>query len=300
MNHPVNGNRAPKAFRSVLFAPGNHPRRAEKVLACGADVAVLDLEDAVSVGEKVAARELVVQALRSPRDCSAYVRVNGFDTEWCFGDLNAVVAPTLDGVVLPKTESADQLRTIDWMISQLERDRGLAPGSVDLMPIIETARGLMGLESILTATPRVRRAAFGGGDYTLDLDIQWSEDEGELAFARGQLVHWSRAARIEAPIDTVLLQIRDTERFGRSARLARRMGFQGKLCIHPDQVAPANAAFTPTPEEVAQARAVLAAFADAERNGLASIQVGGIFVDYAIVYKAERIIALADRSKPSA
>jgi citrate lyase subunit beta/citryl-CoA lyase len=299
MNNAAIGNRAQHAFRSVLFAPGNHPRRAQKVLASGADVAVLDLEDAVSVGEKVAARNLVVHALRSPRDCMAFVRVNGFETEWCYGDLDAIIAPTLDGVVLPKTESADQLRTIDWVISQLERERGLAPGSIDLMPIIETARGLMGLETILTATSRVRRVAFGGGDYTLDLDLQWSEDEDELAFARAQLVHWSRAARIEAPIDTVLLQIRDTERFARSARLARRLGFQGKLCIHPDQVAPANAAFTPTPEEVAQARAVIAAFADAERNGLASIQVGGVFVDYAIVYKAERIIALADRSKPS-
>jgi len=296
MTHPATGTGTSRAFRSVLFAPGNHPRRAAKVLATGADVAVLDLEDAVAVGEKLAARELVAQALRGPRDCAGFVRVNAFETQWCYGDLIAIVAPTLDGVVLPKTETADQLRTIDWVISQLERERGLAAGSIDLMPIIETARGIMGLESILNATPRVRRVAFGGGDYTLDLDVQWSEDEGEFAFARGQLVHWSRAAGIEAPIDTVLLQIRDTERFARSARLARRLGFQGKLCIHPDQVAPANAAFTPTAEEVAQARSVLAAFADAERNGLASIQVGGVFVDYAIVYKAQRVITLAERA----
>lgn len=284
------------AFRSVLFTPGNHPRRVARVFDCGADVAVLDLEDAVAVAEKVAARTFVVQALAQPRRCAGYVRINSFDTEWCYADLTAIVGPGIDGVVLPKTETADQLRTVDWVIAQLERERGLPVGGIDLMPIIETARGVMALETILAASPRVRRVAFGGGDYTLDLDLQWSEDEGELAFARGRLVHCSRVAGLEPPVDTVLLQIRDTERFSRSARLARRMGFQGKLCIHPDQVAPANGAFTPTPEEVAQARAVIEAFAQAERGGLASIQVGGLFIDYAIVFKAERVVALAQRA----
>jgi citrate lyase subunit beta / citryl-CoA lyase len=288
--------RAAAGYRSVLFAPGNNPRRVAKVFQCGADVAILDLEDAVPIAEKESTRLLAVEALNGERDCAGYVRVNSFDTPWCYGDLVGVVHARLDGIVLPKAETADQLRTVDWVIGNLERERGLPAGSIDLMPIIETARGVMALETLLAATPRVRRVAFGGGDYTLDLDLQWTIEESEFAFARARLVHCSRAAGLEAPIDTVLLQIRDSERFQSSARLARRLGFQGKLCIHPDQVPLANAAFAPTVEEIAHAKAVIAAFEVAERQGSASIQLDGLFIDYPIAYKARRVLAIAAAS----
>ncbi len=288
--------RAAAGYRSVLFTPGNNPRRVAKVFQCGADVAILDLEDAVPIAEKESTRSLAVEALNGERDCAGYVRVNSFDTPWCYGDLVGVVHARLDGIVLPKAETADQLRTVDWVIGNLERDRGLPAGSIDLIPIIETARGVMALETILAATPRVRRVAFGAGDYTLDLDLQWTVEESEFAFARARLVHCSRAAGLEAPIDTVLLQIRDSERFASSARLARRLGFQGKLCIHPDQVPLANVAFAPTVEEIAHAKAVIAAFEVAERQGSASIQLDGLFIDYPIVYKARRVLAVAAAS----
>ncbi len=279
-----------------MFAPGNHARRVEKVFTLGADVVILDLEDAVAVAEKIATRNLLVAALQKPRGSLGFARVNSIDTEWCKDDLQAVVGPWLDGIVLPKTESAEALRKVDAWMANAERSAGMTPGALELMPIVETARGIESALEIASATPRVRRLAFGGGDYTHDLDLIWTPEETELAYARAKLTHASRIAGIEPPVDTVVLQIKDVERFRRSARNGRGMGFQGKLCIHPDQVQPCNEVFTPSATEAANARAVIAAFEEAEARGLASIQVNGQFIDYPIAYKARRIVALAERA----
>lgn len=287
------------SLRSFMFAPGNHARRAEKVFELGADVAILDLEDAVAVAEKAAARASVVAALQRPRSCLAYVRINAADTTWCRDDIRAVVGPRLDGIVLPKAESEAALRLVDTWLAETERSTGLTVGALDLMPIVETALGIERAAEVAAATPRVHRLAFGGGDYTHDLNLIWTEEETELAYARAKLTHASRIAGIEAPIDTVVLQVKEPERFQRSARNGRNMGFQGKLCIHPDQVPLCNAAFMPSAAEVAQAERVVAAFAQAEAQGLASIQVDGQFVDYPIVNKARRTLALATRAAKS-
>jgi citrate lyase subunit beta/citryl-CoA lyase len=285
----------PAGLRSFLFAPGNHPRKVEKVFAAGADVVILDLEDAVAVGEKEATRAVVTAAMKAPRQSLGYVRVNSLESRWCMGDLEAVVGPWLDGIVLPKAESGEQLRAVGDRISECERRAGMKPGSLDLMPIVETARGIEASAGIAAAGPRVRRLAFGGGDYTNDLDLEWTAEEHELAYARARLTHASRVAGIEPPIDTVVIQVRDVERFRRSAQNGRRMGFAGKLCIHPDQVLPCNETFTPTRAEVEHARAVIRAFEQAEAQGSASIQLDGQFIDYPIVYKAQRVLALVAR-----
>jgi citrate lyase subunit beta/citryl-CoA lyase len=290
MNKPL-----PSGLRSFMFAPGNHPRRVQKVFELGADVVILDLEDAVALTEKVATRAAVVAALQKPRHSLGYVRVNSVDSEWCLDDIRAVVGPWLDGIVLPKTESAATLAKVDGWIANAESSAGLQTGRLDLVPIIETARGIESATEIAAATPRVRRLAFGGGDYTHDLDLVWTLEEYELAYARARLTHASRVAGIEPPIDTVVLEVKDTDRFRRSARNGRGMGFQGKLCIHPDQVAACNEAFTPSAAEIEQAHAIVTAFAEAEARGLASIQVNGQFIDYPIVYKAQRILAQAGR-----
>jgi citrate lyase subunit beta/citryl-CoA lyase len=141
----------------------------------------------------------------------------------------------------------------------------------------------------------VPRLAFGGGDYTSDLDIVWTAEEHELAYARAKLTHASRVAGIEPPVDTVVVQVNDIGRFRISAANGRRAGFAGKLCIHPDQVGPCNEAFTPTEAEIERARRIVAAFADAEAGGSASIRVEGEFIDYPIVARARRVLALAER-----
>lgn len=279
-------------FRTMLFTPGDHERKVAKVFDAGADAVILDLEDAVAAAAKPAARAPVVAALQNPRPCLGYVRVNALETEFCWGDLQAVVGPGLDGIVLPKAESAADLKTADWAIGNLERERGLAPGAIDLIPIVETAKGQKALGELARATPRVKRLAFGAGDFTLDLGMRWSLSETELAGIRSAVVMESRAAEIEPPIDTVFIHLNETEAFQASAELVRDLGFQGKLCIHPGQIAAANAVFTPTEDELAYARKVIDAFDAAEAAGSASIQVEGYFVDYPIVEKARRAIAL--------
>ena len=240
-----------------------------------------------------AARESVVRALQVPRAGLGFVRVNGVDTPWCWADLQAIVGPGLDGVMVPKAESAAQLQVLDWVLTQLERERGLVVGALPLLPIIETALGECHLEALAAASPRVRRFAFGGADYSLDLGLQWTAGEQEFDYLRSRLVHVSRAAGLAAPIDTVTVQVKEPERFASSAARARQFGLYGKLLIHPDQVALCHAAFAPSAAEVARAQKIVEAFAAAEAEGVASLRVDGEFIDYPVVEKARRVLAAA-------
>lgn len=284
------------AYRSFLFAPGNHARKVAKVFDCGADNVILDLEDAVAKAEKVATRALVVEALKRPRQgrgkCGSYVRVNAFNTEFCYGDAVAVIGPGLDGIILPMVESREQIVAFDWLVGSLERERGMPPGGIDIIPIIETGKGIANARSIAAAGTRVKRMAFGAGDYTLDMNMEWTRGESELEHARAEMAVASRAAGLEAPIDTVWVHIKDLEGIASSAKRAKQLGFQGKMCIYPPQVEMANRAFTPTEEEISFARRVVAAFEKAEREGSSSIQLDGYFIDYPIVYKARRTLDL--------
>ena len=279
-----------RPLRSLLFAPGNHARRVEKALSLDADAVILDLEDAVAIAQKTATRAVVAAALEQPRRGLVYVRVNAVDTEFCHGDLGAVVQRGLDGIILPKVESAAGLATIDWLLAQLERERGLPSGAIDLIPIIETARGVQQIDVILAAGTRVRRVAFGAGDFTLDVGMAWSRGEAELAHVRAVIVTASRASGIDAPLDTVWVDLTDPKGLEASAHTALAYGFQGKMCIHPDQIAVVNGVFTPSNAEIAFAERVVAAFAAAEAAGNAAIQLDGKFIDYPIVYRAQRVL----------
>jgi citrate lyase subunit beta/citryl-CoA lyase len=280
-------------MRSLLFAPGNHVRRVEKALTLAADGVILDLEDAVAVSEKAATRPSVVAAFAKPRSGKLYVRVNALATEWCHGDIVAIVQAGLDGIILPKVEHAHELRTADWLIGNLERERGLPAGGIDLIPIIETALGISNLSHICRSGTRTKRLAFGAGDFTLDMGMVWTRSEAELLPHRAACVLESRAAGLEPPMDTVWADLRDAEGFIASSKHAAALGFQGKMCIHPDQIGPANAAFSPDEAAVAQAKRIVAAFDKAEAEGLASIQLDGQFIDYPIVQRARRVLEAA-------
>jgi citrate lyase subunit beta / citryl-CoA lyase len=284
--------------RTFLFAPGNHPRRVEKALALQADAVILDLEDSVATADKAAARKPVAEALERPRRCRGYVRVNAPASPFCYRDLVETLHENVDGVVLPKVESAADLHAVDWLMAALERERGIAEGSIDLMPIVETAAGVARVDRILQARSlrpyrgpwRVKRIAFGAADFSLEAGIQPSHEEPELASARDRIVLASRAAGAEAPIDSPWFHLRDAEGFRRALERSRRGGFQGRLCVHPDQVPVANAAFTPSPEEVARAERIDAAFREVEAKGGAAVEVDGQMVDYPVVYRARALL----------
>lgn len=278
--------------RTYLFAPGNHPRRVEKSFTLDCDAVILDLEDAVAVAEKPATRAMVVEALKQHPGKRGYVRVNAWDTEFCFNDILAVTGPWLTGLILPKVEEAAQVIAVDWILTHIEKDKGMEVGAIDLLPIIETGKGVANVREIAAADTRVRRLSFGAGDYTKDMGMRWTLAETEIDHARAEIALASRAEGLEPPVDSVWIHIKDTEGLVRSAEKVRDMGYQGKLCIHPDQLAPVNGVFTPTEDQIAFAGKVVAAFDEAEAQGLASIQMDGYFIDYPIVDQARRTLDL--------
>jgi citrate lyase subunit beta/citryl-CoA lyase len=284
-----------RLLRSMLFTPANNARRVEKALTLGADGVILDLEDAVAAAEKPAARAALREALGKPRRCRLYARINALATEWCYRDLVEVVRPGLDGVLVPKAESAADVQTVEWLLGALEREQGLAHGTVDIIPIIETGKGLGAIEAICAAGGRLRRVVFGAADFTLDMNMQWTRNEVELAHARAAIVLASRVAGIEPPLDTVWARLQDAEGLRASVQTSFDMGFQGRMCIHPDQIAVVHEIFTPSAEQYARAQKIVAAFAEAERAGFASIRVDGQFVDYPIVEKARRTVAIMEQ-----
>jgi citrate lyase subunit beta/citryl-CoA lyase len=210
----------------------------------------------------------------------------------------ATIHKGVDGVLLPKVESAAELHAIDWLLASLERERGIAEGSIDLMPQIETAAGVQRIERIVQAKNlrhyrgpwRVKRVTFGAGDYGHDLGLSPTLDEPELAEARARIVMISRASGLENPIDSPWFHLREADAFSRALERSRRGGFQGRLCIHPDQIGPVNAAYRPSADEVAQARRVVEAFSEAEAKGAAAIQLDGQMIDYPIVHRARSIL----------
>ncbi|MBV8652204.1 MAG: CoA ester lyase [Alphaproteobacteria bacterium] len=279
--------------RSLLFVPATSPDKAEKAFASAADGVIVDLEDAVAVAEKPRARELAAQLLKSRRSRRIFLRVNALSTPYCFDDLQTAAAAELDGIVLPKAESASDLATADWVLSQLEAKAGKPAGRIEIMPILETARGVAAAAEIARASKRLKRLAFGAVDFALDMDVDIVDETGAMAQARFAIALASREAGLEGPMDTVFVDIRDLDGLRAASMRARAMGFSGKTCIHPAQIATINEVFSPSEAELARAREIVAAFDAAEAAGAAAVKVGGIMVDYPVVEKARRLLATA-------
>lgn len=282
-------------LRSFLFVPGHQVRRITKALDSAADAVIIDLEDAVPPAEKPAARENAASALGDRGAPAVFVRVNGAPDPGCLDDLLEVVRPGLAGIVLPKAESAAQLQAVDWAIGQIELRQGLPPGAIELVPLVESARGVEDARVLAGSAPRLRRMTYGVADYSLDVGLQPDPQEAGLAYLRARLVHASRACGLEAPVDSVVVEIRDPRRLRESATRARMMGFGGKLCLHPDQVPVVNEVYGPTAEEIDRARAVVAAYDGARARGEAAVTVQGCFVDAPVAEKARKLLQQGGR-----
>jgi citrate lyase subunit beta/citryl-CoA lyase len=215
----------------------------------------------------------------------------------------ATVQKGIDGVVVPKIESAADLHAIDWVMAALERERGIPEGSLDLMPLIETAAGVQRVDRVLQARNlrpykgawRVKRVAFGAADYANDVGLAPTLEEVELAGARERVVLASCAAGMENPIDSPWFHFKETAAFDRALERSRRGGFQGRLCVHPDQLAPVNKAYLPSDEELERARRIVAAFREAEARGEAAVQVDGLMVDYPVMHRAQALLDLVKK-----
>lgn len=276
---------------SWLYVPGDRADRVAKALALDADAVILDLEDGVGISEKPRARSNLRDALTRKRDAGRiYVRINPLASEFAYDDLLAVVQPALDGILLPKIETADAMKTVDWLIDQLERSRGIAPKTVEIVPLVETAAGLANAAAIARASERVKRMAMGAVDLALDLSIPATPEESALSSYRAMLVLASRVAGIEPPIDSVWVPVRDLDGLAASAARAKAVGFAGKTIIHPTHIPVVRAAFAPSAQEVERAQRIVAAFTAGTSGAIA---FEGELVDYPLYESARRIVASA-------
>lgn len=280
------------APRSWLYVPGNRPDRIRKAIGSSADAVIVDLEDACPFDDKEKARNGLRDLAPGWPKGRCYVRINSNQGDFCLQDLEAVVGLGVAGVVLPKAQTAEDVRSIDWAMTQLERRSGLPVNGITLIPLIETARGLMNVGAIASAgATRLRRLTFGAGDYTADLGIRWSQSESELAWARSMLAIASRAADLAPPIDTPWAAIDDRAGLEHSAALALGAGFGGKAAIHPGQIDAINAVFTPSEAQVEQAKRLLAAYQSAALRGEGALQVDGRLIDHVVIEQSRRILS---------
>jgi citrate lyase subunit beta/citryl-CoA lyase len=282
------------ALRSLLYVPGNSPSMVQHCMVLGADAVILDLEDAVALTEKDAARLLVRHALETLdfMGTTVFVRVNGADTPFFEEDIRAVVPARPDGIRLPKTDGAEDVLRADALMTRIEREAGLPEGSVAIQAMVETARSLLHAYDVASASPRVSGISIGGQDFAADLGIRRTRDGGELLYARAAIVAAAKAAGVDA-FDTVFTDVNDCEGLFADALAAGNMGFSGKAAIHPSQVAVIHRAFRPEEKEVRKASRVVRAAREAEERGVGVISVDGRMVDAPVVAQALRTIELA-------
>jgi citrate lyase subunit beta/citryl-CoA lyase len=282
-------------LRSLLFVPGDSERKFEKASACGADGLILDLEDAVAPERKAEARTIVASLLDrgDARDWSFWVRVNSLDTGMTFDDLAAVVRPGLDGILVPKANGAADVALIGERLDALEAAAGLSVGAIRILVVAtETPTAMFNLGSYTPAHPRLAGLTWGAEDLSAAIgaatnkgpDGDWS---APYQLARSLCLFAAASAGV-APIDTLYADFRDTEGLIASCRASRRDGFTGRIAIHPDQVAAINAGFSPSEEDVAEARKIVAAFA--AHPGAGTIGIDGKMYDIPHLKLAQRIL----------
>ena len=267
----------------MLFVPGTRPDRFEKALAAGPDMVTVDLEDAVIPPQKDAAREQSMRLFDGTSDgIERVVRINGVRTPFGLKDLLAIVEhPTPpDGIMLPKVESADEVRIVDALLQSAARPVGLHV-------IIESNAGLEQALTIAGACPSIRSLLFGAVDMAAELGV--AMDFTSMLYARSRVVHAAASCSLDA-IDVPYLDLEDEAGLAEECRLVRDLGFTGKAAIHPKQLGPINAAFTPDAERIAYARKVIAAFETAP-DGL--VVVDGKLIEIPVVRSARRTLAIA-------
>ncbi|KRN32033.1 citrate (pro-3S)-lyase subunit beta [Liquorilactobacillus mali] len=280
--------------RTMMFVPGNNPAMVKDAGIFGADSIMFDLEDAVSITEKDAARYLVYEALRTIDygDSELVVRINGLDTPYYKNDIKAMVKAGVDVIRLPKVESADMMKKLEKLVAEAEKEFGIEVGTTNLMAAIESAKGVINAYEIATSSDRMIGIALSAEDYTTDMKTHRYSDGQELLYARNVILHAARAAGIAA-FDTVFTNMDDEEGFYRETELIHQLGFDGKSLVNPRQIEMVNKVYEPTKKEILNAQGVIAAIEEAKRRGSGVISMNGQMVDRPVVLRAERVMRLA-------
>jgi citrate lyase subunit beta/citryl-CoA lyase len=277
----------------TLYTPGNRKDLIAKAGKFKPDGIVIDLEDAVPIQLKAQTRTEVGELIPT-LDIMSLVRVNS-EPQYLQKDLEAVVSKHLYAVCLPMAETVDQIVTTDKIMTWLERERGIEPDSVKLLLLIETALGVRNCYDMCVAAKRVESVVFGSaqdGDLQRDLRSDFSIEGPEIMYARQKTLLDARAAKLPYVLDGAFSDIKNEETLRRDCTLSKRLGYNGRTLIYPGQVAVARECYAPDPKEVAHYQAVVKAFEDAEKQGLAAINYGGKLIDYAMYKKARSFLEI--------
>ena len=279
--------------RTMLFVPGNDPGKLFNAGIYGADSIVFDLEDAVAVGEKDAARDLVRNALLyNEYPCEVGVRINHISTPFGHDDIREIMRARPAFLRVPKSEDPADIVTVDELISRWEREYGHEVGSVKMVLTIETALGILNTFQLAKASRRVVAIGLGAEDLAADLETNRTPSGREILFARSQLLLSARAAKVQA-IDNVYADVKNEDGFIADTLLGKELGFNGKSVIHPNQVDIVHRIYTPTLAEVEKARRILAAYREALAKKSGVIALDGKMIDGPIVARAERTLRYA-------
>ena len=280
--------------RSLLYVPGNMPSMLQNIPVFQSDSVLVDLEDAVPLAEKDAARRLVRRFLESwpRRNKEILVRINALDTGLAQDDLREVLAAVPDGIRLPKADTPEIVERLDTMLTEFEEEMGLEIGRFTILPSIESATGIVNCFEIAGSSRRLIGLAFGAEDYTATMEVQRTKTGEELESARARIVCAAKAAGVQA-IDSIFADVNDVEGLRRETELVKSLGYTGKSLVNPRQIDVVHQVFAPKAEEVAYALEVLEAIGKARELGTGVISLRGKMVDAPVVKRAYRTLRTA-------
>jgi citrate lyase subunit beta/citryl-CoA lyase len=280
--------------RSLLYVPGNMPSMLQNIPIFAADAVIIDLEDAVPLSEKDAARRLVRRFLETYRDRrqEVLVRINALDTEWGYHDLREVLPAMPDGIRLPKADTPETVERLDTFLTEHEEALGVEIGRFRILPSIESALGVINCIQIANSSQRILGLAFGAEDYTASMEIERTKSGEELFNARSRVVWAAKAAGVQA-IDSIFSDVKDMDAFRREVELVKGLGFTGKSLVNPRQIEVLHEVFAPKGAEIEYAQQVIEAIQRAREMGTGVISLGGKMVDAPVVKRAFRVLRTA-------
>ena len=280
--------------RALLYMPGDDRRKIEKATTLGVDCVCMDMEDGVAITHKAEARAVIAQAMKELDFGKAErcIRINSVGSGFEKYDLAAAVATNPEAVVVPKIETAQQLRSISEYIEMYELASKMEIGTIRMLVGVETARGVLNLKEIAEADRRLEAIIFGAEDYAASIGATRTRESTEVLYARSAVVTACAANELQA-IDMVYIDFRDTEGLRAEAAQGAQLGFSGKQIIHPNQVAPVQEAFTPSAEAIEYAQRVVAAFAASQKEGRGAFALDGKMIDMPLLKNAQKVLERA-------
>ena len=297
-----------RILRTLLFVPANSWRMITTAATEGGDAVILDLEDACPIAEKETGRIFARDSIPMLKEkgLDIFVRINSFETGLTELDLSYVITKGLDGVMLPKSESKEDMVKLDQLLKGEEKKKGMEPGSVSILPLLESPKGIAAVSEIIAASPRVIGVSFGAGDYSREIGAgmgvtSLSADDFFLmaSYPRSCIALAARAAGVLAIDSPYFGLVIDIDGLTLETRKVKLMGFTGKLLVHPRHVYFVNQVFSPTKEEIAFAKRVIKAYDEAKSKGLGATSIGGRMIDFGSYRRALNLISIAEKISES-